>query len=288
MRTVKIKSVYEAVVRLRGMDPAQAYNTAAQMATIAELINDRVLEGWENDFWPEIMAVEEREYRPTWDSGVNYSAADEVYYDGAYYVSRQGSNVGKQPDTEAAWWEAVGDDFIRSIDFDQDGETEIGAVDVQNCVFDKDPRLYRFAGKVEDVWLNGGQIIVGADEAPLQPWVRFRPVCPAFSLTAWSAATDYAIGDLCYLASTGETYKALVANTNKDPYSQTTDWEPVGFPQFLVTYVKHAVAADLTQEDEGRYKEQARAAAELERLADVLIEAQGEGRRAVFGRLKGK
>lgn len=88
---------------------------------------------------------------------------------------------------------------------------------------------------------------------------------------------------MSYLASTGHTYKALQASTNKDPASETTYWEEVGFPHFLLTYVKHAVGGDLMQEDEGKYKELAKADAELERLYDVKMEAQGQQRQAVFG-----
>jgi hypothetical protein len=84
------------------------------------------------------------------------------------------------------------------------------------------------------------------------------------------------------VTSTGQSYKALLTSTNKSPVSETTYWEEVGFPHFLLTFVKHAVAADLMQSEDGRAKEQGKAAAELERLYDVKMEAQGQQRQARF------
>lgn len=281
MKTVTVKSVFEAILRMRALDPATVSLSAAQTAKHAELINDAVLLGWEHEWWPEIMEVEERQYRPTWDATDNYAEDDEVYYedgdgDGAYYVSLQDGNVAQTPDydDDTDYWAKAGDDFVRTIDFDQEGENEIGGVDTANCVFDVDPRVYPRRAALEDVILVGRSILVKTDTAPLKPWIKYRPPAPEFSLTEWSAATAYAIGDLCYLDTYGETYKALQSSTNKDPYTETEYWEPVEFPWFLRHYVKHAVAGMLLREDEGRYKAQGEAQAWLERMAERIVDAQ--------------
>ena len=172
-------------------------------------------------------------------------------------------------------------DFVRYILFEQTDETRMHRVDPSKCVYDADPRIYNDAGCMKHVRVMDDRILVQDASAPTDPWVRFQVVPPEFSWTDWSAATDYAIGDLCYVSSTGHTYKALQASTNKNPVSETTYWEEVGFPHFMLTYIKHAVAGDMIQEDDGRYREQGKAEKELERLIEVRTSAYSP-RKAVF------
>lgn len=289
MKTCTIKSVYEAIVRMRGIDPDTANLSATQKANIAGHINERMADAWERAFWPEIMLAEQREYRATWDALLNYATGDEVYHvaaDGGehYYISLQDGNVGQDPDVAITWWSEVGDSFLRTIDFQQEGETEIGAVDLGNCLFDKDPRINRFAGLVQNVMFYEDGILVNSDEAPARPWVWFRPVVPEFSLTDWSGSTSYVAGDLCYYATSGESYKALRANTNKNPYSETADWEPVDFPAFLKTYIKYGAHADFVMDPVEQGRAEARAQGELESLEERIVDQQGVQRKAVFGR----
>lgn len=268
---------------MTGLDPDTASLTTTQKAKIAELVTDRVLVAWEHAFWQETMEVEQREYRETWTLAGAYNTGDEVYYDGSYYVSLLDSNSGNLPDAAAStWWEAVGDDFIRYVLFEQPDETIIHRIDCNAAVFDHDPRVYRDAGRMEHVRLFDDRIVVEDAEAPVQPWIRFQTVPPEFSWTDWAAGTAYAIGDLVYVSSTGHTYKALLTSTGKDPVSETTYWEEVGFPHFLLRYTKHAVASDLMHEDEGKFKEQKTADDELDRMYGVLQEAQGQQRKARF------
>lgn len=282
MRTCTTKRALEAITRLEGVDPDTAALTAAQKALRAELLNDRVAWAWEYAFWQETMKVEQREYRETYSATANYSIRDEVYSASAYYTSLIDGNVGNTPATSPLAWVAAGTDFVRHILFEQPDEEIIHRVDCNAGVFDKDPRVYRDAGRMTHVRLLDDRLIVEDEEAPIQPWVRFQTTPPEFSWTEWAAGTAYAIGDLCYVASTGYTYKALLTSTGQNPVSATTYWEEVGFPHFLLNYVKHAVSSDLMQEDDGRYKERALAEAELERMSDVRMEAQGQQRQARF------
>jgi hypothetical protein len=287
MKTVTVKAVYEAIIRLRGYDPASATVAAGERARIAELLNERLEQIYEHAMWPEILLVERRQYRATWSAAVLYAEGDEVFYttsggDEKYYISLQGANTNHNPETATTWWEEVGDDFQRTIDFEQDGENEIGSVDLQNCVFEYDPRLYRGKGRILDVEFYGDAIIVNADTAPTRPWIRFRPPAPIISLTVWSAVTEYAIGDTCYLAATGESYKALAANTNKDPQSETDYWEPVGIPALFRYFLIHAVHADYLLDPVERGKELGRVAEILEGLEDRQIDQQGVERKVTF------
>jgi len=284
MRTITTKQMYEAIVRAGGLDPSTAGITASQKAEIAELLNDRVKEGWEFAFWPDTLQVEQRRYRETWDATLNYATDDEVFYTDRYFISLVNDNVGNTPPAsgDTAYWSEIVTGLVRYIDFQQEGETEIGKIDAKNAVFGEDPRIYRFTDKVTNCWINDGKLMVGEEDAPAEPWIRFQPPPPRFSLTEWDDETAYAIGDLVYLAAQGESYKALQSSTNKDPYSQTEYWEPVEFPEFLMTYVKHAVNADRLLDDVAANKALGRAEAELERLYDSQIESVGESRRAVF------
>jgi len=289
MKTCTIKSVFESIVRLRGIDPAATTVSAADMAIIADYINESLEEGYERAFWPEIMLAEQREYRAEWDALENYITGDEVYHvaaDGGlhYYISLQDANLAKDPDVETEWWSEVGADFLRTISFQQNGETEIGDVDLGNCIFETDPRINRFAKLIDDVIYYDDGILVNSNEAPAQPWVWFRPPTPQFSLTAWSGATAYGIGDLCYYATSGESYKALKPSTNKNPYSETEYWKPVEFPAFLKTYVKYAAHAEHLLDPVERGKYEQRAEAELQALEERSVDQRGVQRKVVFGR----
>ncbi|MFA7333529.1 MAG: hypothetical protein WC130_04455 [Kiritimatiellia bacterium] len=288
MKTCTIKSVYEALVRKRGLNPATANLSATDKALIADYINGRMPEGYERTWWSDLMRAEQREYRDTYDAAGNYITGDEVYHvaaDGGehYYISLQDANVGHDPDTATTWWAEVGDTFLRTLSFQQQGKTEIGAVDLQNCVFDVDPRINRFAGRIENVIFYEDGILVSADEAPARPWIWFRPPVPEFSLTDWNAATAYAIGDLCYYASSGESYKALQVSTDKNPYEQTEYWAPVEFPAFLKNFIVWAAHAEYLLDPVERDKAEGRAQVELDGLEDAE-DQKGVQRKIVFGR----
>lgn len=100
MKTCTIKSVYEAIVRKRGLNPATANLSVTDRALIADYINSRMPEGYERMFWSDLMLAEQREYRGTWDILGNYVTGDEVYHvaadgGGHYYISLKDANVGK-------------------------------------------------------------------------------------------------------------------------------------------------------------------------------------------------
>ena len=301
MKKIAIRQVFRKVVESDGLDPDTASLTAADKRRRVDLVNERVAQAWLDAWWPDVMLTEQRQYRATYAAGTTYAADAEVFYeDGdeneAYYLSLQAANTGNTPDYDAdtAWWEKVGDTFLRTIDFEQSWETnEIEGVDTQACLFDRDPRLYPATQPLPDVHLytdgTDSFVLVRTETAPMQPYLRFRPPAPEFSWTTWEPATAYAADDLVYLETyggetIGKTYKALQSGTNKNPGGEPAYWVAVDFPKFLLTYVKHGVKADLLQEDEGRYKQEAKAAAELDRLHEVLIDARTAPRRAVFRR----
>jgi len=289
MKTCTTKSVYEATVRKRGLNPATANLSVTDRALIADYMNGRMQRGWTRAYWPEIMLAEQRQYRDTWDILENYVTGDEVYHVAVdltehYYISLQDVNVGYNPDTQPLWWAEVSYSFLRTISFQQDGETEIGDVDLGECVFDKDPRICRFAGLISDVIYYEDGILINSDEAPTRPWLWFRPPVPEFSLTDWDPVIAYAIGDLCYYATSGETYKALQVSTNKNPYQQTTFWKPVEFPAFLKDYIAWGAHADWLLDPVEIGKAEGKAEGELQRLEETMVDQRGVQRKVIYGR----
>jgi hypothetical protein len=282
MRTIKAKQMFEMIVRMEGRDPATAALSATQRATRAELANDRIKEAWEYALWPETLVVESRYYRSTWNTNSNYITGDEVFLNDIYYRSLQDSNVGHSPDEVGSSWWIQTETFLRSIELAQQGATVINGIDVDAGVFAVDPRIYRDAKGMRPVRIIGDALYIETYDKIRLPWLKFRPAPSEISWTDWDSATAYAAGDLCYVAATGETYKALLPSQDVTPFDHPVNWEAVGVPAFLTTFVKHAVTGDLLQEDQGKYKQLARAEEELERLKDTLIDQQGEGPRARF------
>ena len=292
MNEIPVRTVFRSIQRLRGYDPDTAGFTAAQKAVVAELVNETALKFWWMEWWPELMSVDRRQYRPTYDADENYAADDEVFFEDSngdenYYVSLKDGNTGQDPETETTWWEVVGDSFVRSISFTQDDETAVGAVDVKNCIYDRNPQVYPDTAAYPNIYLYQSNIIVRTSTAPVRPWLRFRIVPREYSWTDWATGSYYAIGDLVYqdksgTTTVGQTFKAIRANNGQQPYTHTSDWEPIDFPAFMLRYVRHAVAAEQLSEDEGRDKSKGKAEDELENLQDAIMDSQGIRQRACY------
>lgn len=285
MQEIAIRRVFRAILAEVNLDPDTVTLTGAQRVRLANLVNFRLEEAWQAEFWPQVMQVEQRYYRPAWDAETTYAAGEEIYNAtaagaAAYWRSVQANNLNHDPATDdGTWWSQVDDDMVLSIDFYQDGQTWIDGADPRACIYDRDPRLYEGTEPMWHVEVLGEQILVRENPAPAVPWVRYRPLPPEFSYTAWSAATAYAVGDLVYLESSGsttvgQTFKALRSSTNQNPYSQTAYWQPVDCPKFLEKWLTFAAAADWLKGNEQKEEKRALAYAELERLRSAKVTAQ--------------
>lgn len=287
MVTITLKQVLKEILGALGMGTATAGLSDSQLSDIASQINTRVREGWRHAFWPETMLVEQRRYRPAWDGATNWAEGDEVFSVDRYFRSLVNGNVGNTPPAsgDTAYWAEITSGMVLSLDFDQAGETRIARAENGACVFRRDPMAYGMGpGNAVATMLVGDRIVVTDSAAPAEPYVRFQPAEPQFSFEAWDDGTDYAEGDLVYLAERGECYRALQASTGMDPYSETGHWEPVGFPEFLRIFVKHGVAADRLLDERVSQSQEGKAQVELERLFDEKMAAQKEQTRARFGK----
>src|SRR5947208_3076060 len=73
-------------------------------------------------------------------------------------------------------------------------------------------------------------------------------LAPQFSATLWSAATAYAIGDLVYDDTSGNTYISIQAGTNH-LVTDAAYWTAVPFPEEIADLVVRGATAEALRED---------------------------------------
>lgn len=110
MDTVTFKSVLDKISGYLGENDGMDTDDAG-LAT--RLINTRLRGAWEFFFWPELMPVEQRQFRPNWTSVLAVTAGTQLYYVPAkkYYQALQAS-TNQPPGTvtngscvlNAAYW----------------------------------------------------------------------------------------------------------------------------------------------------------------------------------------
>lgn len=217
MRSVTFQSVLDGAAARIGLDPTQTIQPSTASA-LTEYINTRTRFAWEAYKWPELSAIEKRQFRPTFDPAATYATGNEVFYNGSYYRKTAAGAVGVLPTVTATWTAATGlTDFVRNIDFDQTftatssttAATPIGEV---LHIYRQDPRVVRYAERV-NFWVTDSGAIVGPTQftnaTPNEVFVEFT-IRPTLFNTASNAAE---------------------------------------FPRVLSEYVKFAAAADALRED---------------------------------------
>ena len=260
MRTVTFKSVLHGVASYLGLDPATNF-TSAQAEGLTRYINKHLRRGWEIYPWPELTIREERFFRDAYNAGTTYGLGAEVYGNGGYYASAQAANTN-QLLTNAAWWTPL-TEFSRYIALEQTGKTPIGeVVEVRTSQPNLSPSTDRVV-----------PFRIGSDRIELDPigvlsaWVEYRIRPSEMSATTHSMATAYAAGDRVYLASTGQTYRALANNTGQLPSGAPNVWSVEPMPYILAPYVTHAAYCDALRED-GQHDKARVERAEAESLLD--------------------
>jgi hypothetical protein len=127
--------------------------------------------------------------------------------------------------------------FIRSVDYEQSGETVIGEV---KAVWDRNPRVH-FGNAQPIEFTLGAEIYVAGDENVV--WVEFRQRPPEWTGDDWATGTTYALDDQVY--SGGDYYKSLQANNTGHAVTDTAWWELIEFPYVFRDAVAYALAAEL-------------------------------------------
>jgi hypothetical protein len=249
MRTVTFQSVLDGAAARIGLDPTQTIQPSTASA-LTEYINTRCRFAWEAYKWPELSAIEKRQFRPTFDAAIVYAVGAEVFYLGQYYRKIAVGLAGVLPTVTATWTSAATlTDFVRSIDFDQTftatsstvKATPIGEV---MHVYRQDPRVVRYAERV-NFWVTDSGAIVGPTQftnaTPNEVYVEF-------------------------------TIRPTMFNTS----SNDDD-----FPRVISEYVKFSAAADALRED-GQFDKASYmdglAADALQKEMDIIELKQGQTR----------
>ena len=281
MRTVTFKSVLHGIAHKMGLDPNTSDFSDELARVYTEYVNERIKQAYEYDFWPELTIVEQRPFRPVWDSTATYAEGDEVLHVGIYYIATAAS-TGQIPGyLGVTEWEAVGTDFERYVPYEMAGYTPIGEV---SAVYARNPRTAEYAGKLAHKPIDSG--IWVSNLAGVQVWVEFRVRPPVFTSDEWDAAASYLAGDRVFAGN--ECWLALQGNTNSDPLaSGQTDWQLIEFPYIFSSFVKQAAYADALREDGQTDKantEEGRAMMEMDRLQDLAFPQQEQAERVTYVR----
>jgi hypothetical protein len=249
MRTVTFQSILDGAAARIGLDPTQTIQPSTASA-LTEYINTRTRFAWEAYKWPELSAIEKRQFRPTFDAAATYASGAEVFYLGNYYRKTGTGAVGVLPTVTATWTVATSlADFVRSIDFDQtftaaSGSTAATAIGEVLHVYRQDPRVVRYAERV-NFWVTDSGAIVGPTQftnaTPNEVFVEF-------------------------------TIRPTMFNTASNSEA---------FPRVLSEYVKFASAADALRED-GQFDKAAYmdglATDALQKEIDIIELKQGQTR----------
>lgn len=112
MRTVDYYEVLAGTADLCGVDRSQIEQT--DFARFRDFHSNRLREAWQAARWPELLRVEQRQYRNTWAVGTAYTAGDEVFHPNsqAYYVALRASTGEEPADADDvindAYWAELG------------------------------------------------------------------------------------------------------------------------------------------------------------------------------------
>lgn len=158
------------------------------------------------------------------------------------------------------------------------GKTPIGLVDPDECFYAAEPdpgSLKDVLGMVED---RGDRVVCFDPACPDTPYLRFQLPCPTVTRTAYDDSAVYAQGAVAYDGNTGECYASVQDGNLGQDLDNTDWWEAVEFPALARTYVKLAASAEWMAEDDGKYKQAARARRELEDLEDRHLPVYPIGR----------
>lgn len=275
MEYVKLGTLSDGAIRARGWEPSAYTLSAGTRNTFEEAVNEAVRKAWGFQKWPELMRVEKRRFRPTWDAGTAYEAGQEVFYGTQYWRGTLENNLGNTPVRGSAFWETP-DDFIPFVELGQWWETnEIWeeGVDLDAFAYRVDPRVNpdAAAGRCR-FWQ--GSVVLPKEWELTYAWCRFMPKAPRFSFVPYSASTAYASNDVCYDA--GSCWRSLRAQTGTEPGASSTTWEEVRLPEMFAQYVRTYLLSQWLTASEGRYELEGKAQNILNDVATQHFERSGE------------
>lgn len=277
---VSVRTVIDGIYRLRGFDPDSYAPSQREKENYADLVTEAVRTAWEDQPWPLLMTCGLRRYRPDWAEGVFWRTGQDCWKGGRYWHALRDS-IGVEPGTNGTVWEEIppGQIGYKFISFDQPWAGPDGlameaidptGVELGAFAFAEDPMCRPDAAPLAPCRM-AAECVFLPDDAPDGVWIRFRPECPVFTLAAYDATRTYHANDTCHVASSGECWRCRALELTGVAPGADARWERVGVPRFMLQYVRRRLQAELASEDEGKYKSEALADRELERLRDKWI-----------------
>jgi hypothetical protein len=277
---IRALRVFEAVVRGQGLDPATAALTATEKARVADVVNEGLERAWRFAMWPALMNVKRITYRPEWSATTLYAADEEVMKrdaDGvAVYWRAKKAALGAVPEIDPDSWETP-EDFMPGFYY---ADHFVDEMDLAFGLFEEHPDLRRDPKPYACVRTHFGAVVADTSAVwPSEPWIKFRPMPPEYSWTAWAIGTAYVEGETCFYD--GSTWQCLDDDTGTTPGTDDTVWRCVCFPKMFLPYVTaHALAVRL-QDDDGKAAQLNRAERLLEELEERQVGQVRVRRRAV-------
>jgi len=285
MRTVPFFNVWKGVVERHGLDPEERipYQTAR---AITRGINRRTRMAWRAWDWPDFSITEERAYRQVWNnshqyyrSNPNTGLPDDVFFipNATYYTvntaATQDPPIGTPPVNLGPPPTFPSDPgnhpyFIATapldpyVSMDQICQRSIGRV---IGIYKSNPRLdgFKHSGITFRITENGIDLFQISGPTI---FVKYLPAPSKFTKIPW-VSRSYAIGELVFFDSTGETYLSIVANNTQTP-TTVAAWRLMPMPEVLAPYVEAGAYADSMRESHPVDQPIAQSAQQAALLAD--------------------
>jgi len=289
MRETTFRDVLYATCRKDGLDTEQITIVEDDLTSY---INNRVRRGWTWDWWPELMLIEQRQYRDDYSGSTAY-VTDDIVWDATgkvYYIALQNSTGVALSNT--AYWSTTLGEWDRYIPYEQTGKTKLGEI---RAIYERNPRISKKPGRLNfEPSENGIQV---SSLAGNQIWVEFRQRPYQYTNTLYNNTTaNYYVGDLVYdngsaagAQNSGHVYECIVANGASPPRTpdNATYWSRRPVPFVLEPYVVNAAYSDFLAAEGQTGKsiaEGGRADNFLEEAVDLQVPQQQQHERIYVSR----
>ncbi len=262
-RTVSFDSVLRGAANLAGVKRKQILDDQASL--LFEFILSRTLEGWEYDWWPELMLVEKRYFREgLWAAGT-FSSGAIVFFEPEeiYYENSSASDTTDTPGTGSDW--IVAEDFSQYVPTNQAGQTPLGHI---KNVYPDDPDINPNNGPLRKKEIAEGILLT--NNPPSIVYIQFKEQYPDLSgLQDYDEQTVYTAGDAIFFEK--EAYQVLATTAAAEtPTTDPAKCKILNFPYFLSNSVKRAAYADWLGSGGGTDAEGKGAAYHEKRAANMI------------------
>ncbi len=224
--------------------PADAYYVAlADQSPAAQPPATQTDGNWQPNlaYWAE---ADPDPHGDDWEDAHNYVLGDKVrnLSDGLIYQCHEAHTSAGSFDASKFGLLAA---FVRSIDYDQAGQTPLGDI---RYIWDRDPlantaaQHIRFRLRTDFVQVLGKANVV---------WLEFRLAVPSWTGPVRSDSSAYTAGQTVFDAATGDFWTATGAVAPaQSPTSNPELWDCVEFPYYLAEFVAQSAYAAMTQREQ--------------------------------------